>query len=136
MRWSVERRRLRVYPLVVLFLVGVSAGCITRTDDYIVQVTRGSSHAENMELALAAATPARLEQLKREIRRVAPHITDEQLRGLSVGWKETTRGVDGSKDVIVLLRAQSSLAGSGREVVDVAGEILDRELGDLPKAPQ
>jgi hypothetical protein len=114
-------------------LIGALAlsGCVNTGFRQVIEVKRGSSIEEKIEIAKSFATEERLAKLKKQIQDGLPGTTDQQLSRMALLWNDvrTTRP-DGTLDrtitVTVILEERDGV--NGPEVMRVASRLVDRDL--------
>jgi hypothetical protein len=63
---------------------------VTRTQQYGIEVKRGATTKEQLQVAKSVVTQARLDRLKSEIRRQMPAVPDAALERMGLRWNQTT----------------------------------------------
>jgi len=124
--------RLLVHPCHVVLALVLCSGCVTRAQQFAIEVTRGATLEERLATAKAAVTDQRLARLKEEVKQTLPGVTDAQLAGMRLRWNEnhlrslSTGATSTSVFVLVILEERAGVDAA--TVVKTAADVLDREL--------
>lgn len=111
---------------------GCSTSCVTRSFDTVVTVSGDEAADKKVRRVAALATPERLARLKLEVKQRLPQVTDPQLAGLRVMWRETTflslLGKGRSTKVILIARVYHDGSFDPKPISRTASAILEAEL--------
>ena len=107
-------------------------GCVTRTQQFAIEVKRGSTVGEKLQIAKRVVTEERLSRLKAELKQRSPGLTDAQLARMGLRWNENyfrsvnTGETTTSVSVIVAMEEQPGVDAAA--VVKTAATLLDSEI--------
>ena len=109
---------------------------VSKTQQYGIEVKRGNTIEEKLQIAKSIVTDERLSRLKAQIRERMPGLSDAQLAGMGLRWNQTQfRPVSGgppSTTVSVLVLMQGIDA---KTIVETTAAILDPEINGTNGAP-
>jgi hypothetical protein len=105
---------------------------VSKTQQYGIEVKRGTTVEEKLQIAKSIVTDERFSRLKAQIRERMPGISDAQLAGMGLRWNQTQfRPLSGGEprtSVIVLVVIQEQAGIDGKAIVETAAAILDPEI--------
>ena len=116
----------------VLIGLVLCVGCVTRTQQFAIEVKRGSTVGEKLQIAKSVVTEERLSRLKGELKQRSPGLTDAQLARMGLRWNENyfrsvnTGETTTSVSVIVAMEEQPGVDAAA--VVKTAATLLDSEI--------
>lgn len=114
--------------VMALLLLG---DCVNTGYRQVIEVKRGNSVDEKLQLAKEFATEERLATLKAEIHRILPGTTAQQLSRMALLWNDVrATQADGSvhRRVTITLVLEERAGVNGADVMRVASELIDRDL--------
>lgn len=110
-------------------------GCVTRTQQFAIEVKRGGTVGEKLQIAKSVVTEERLTRLKRELRETSPGLSDAQLARMGLRWNENrfrafnSGETSTSVTVTVLMEEQSGIDAAA--IVKTAAALLDHEINGV-----
>jgi hypothetical protein len=107
-------------------------GCVTRTQQFVIEVKRGSTVGEKLQIAKTVVTEERLTRLKGELKQKWPSLTDAQLARMGLRWNEnhfrTVNTGETSTSVTVTVALDEQPGIDAASLVKTAAALLDGEI--------
>lgn len=123
---------------VVLVGMVLCVACVTRTQQFAIEVKRGYTVGEKLQIAKSVVTEDRLARLKGELKQRWPDLTEVQLARMGLRWNEnhfrSLNSGETNTSIIVTVAMEEQPGVDAAAVVKAAATLLDREINGVAAA--
>ena len=117
---------------VALLILAVLAACMTRKDQYMIEVKGSDSSDQRIERAKEIVTEQRLQRLKVQLKQRLSTVTDSQLALLGLSWRQmhfaSFNGKSSRDAVTVTLTIEHDDSFDGKAILEAARAIIEPEV--------